>query len=458
MSAGKPEIKRVNIIFFSLASLGAVLLWPHQENSFALIAGSLVISAACFLVLFLFLANFNQDVLKVPAKALFILFLILTFIMLVRLALRYPDLNLLPAMPFALVPVIICTFYDPRLASFILLVTVFLASFFVADPFEFAFINYISGLMAVFTMTSSHRKRRYLSTAVVVALTYSVMFTCMTLMADGNLAEISSSDYLLFAGNGLLVLFSYPIIYIFEKRFKFLSDATLLELSDTNQPLLRKMADEAPGSFQHALQVANLAEEAARVAGANPLLARAGALYHDIGKIAGPNYYAENQKNGESPHDKLDPLASARIIIDHVRAGMVLARNFRLPSQLIDFIETHHGTSVAYYFFKKYTDKHSWDVSKEREFAYPGPKPFSRETAIVMMADAIEASSRSLENWTDENISELVERIILLQEQDGQYSEVPFTYKDISEIKAAFKKRLSTMYHVRISYPERLSS
>jgi cyclic-di-AMP phosphodiesterase PgpH len=458
MLAGKAEIKKSNLVFFILASIGAVILWPHPESSIVLIAGSLVISAACFLVIFLFLANFNPDVLKIPAKTLFILLLILSFLMLVRLALSYPDRNLLPAIPFALVPVIICTFYDPRLATFILLFTVILASFFMADPFEFAFINYISGLMAVFTMASSNRKRRYMSTAFVVAVSYSVLFTSMTLMTDGNLAEISGSEYLLFAGNGLLVLFSYPIIYIFEKRFKFLSDATLLELSDTNQPLLRKLADEAPGSFQHSLQVANLAEEAARVAGANPLLARAGALYHDIGKIAGPGYYAENQKNGESPHEDLDPLASARIIIDHVRAGMVLARNFRLPSQLIDFIETHHGTSVAYYFFKKYTDKHSWDISKEREFAYPGPKPFSRETAIVMMADAIEASSRSLEHWTDENISELVERIILLQEQDGQYSEVPFTYKDISDIKATFKKRLSTMYHVRISYPERLSS
>jgi cyclic-di-AMP phosphodiesterase PgpH len=458
MLAGKAEIKTVNLVFFILASFGAVLLWPHTDSSIAFIAGSLVIAVACFMVILLFLAHFNQDVLKASAKTLFILFLILSFLLLVRLALRYPDRNLLPAIPFALVPVIICTFYDPRLASFILLITIILASFFVADPFEFAFINYISGLMAVFTMASSHRKRRYLTTAFVVAVTYSVMYTCITLMADGNLAEITGSEYLLFAGNGLLVMFSYPIIYIFEKRFKFLSDATLLELSDTNQPLLRKLAEEAPGSFQHSLQVANLAEEAARVAGANPLLARAGALYHDIGKIAGPNYYAENQKNGGSPHDNLDPMASARIIIDHVRAGMVLARNFRLPSQLIDFIETHHGTSVAYYFFKKYTDKHSRDSSKEREFAYPGPKPFSRETAIVMMADAIEASSRSLEQWTEENISELVERIILLQEQDGQYSEVPFTYKDISDIKAAFKKRLSTMFHVRISYPERLSS
>jgi putative nucleotidyltransferase with HDIG domain len=242
---------------------------------------------------------------------------------------------------------------------------------------------------------------------------------------------------------------------LFEQKFLFLSDTTLLELSDINQPLLRKFAVEAPGSFQHSLQVANLAEEAARVTGASLLLVRAGSLYHDIGKIANPDYYIENQIDGLSPHDNLDPRESAKVIINHVRNGVTLAKNFKIPIQIIDFIRTHHGTTVAYYFYRKYTEQIPWDTTREAEFKYPGPKPFSKETAIVMMADAVEASSRSLESYTETNISELVEKIIYLQEQDEQFSDVPLTFKDISDIKAAFKKRLSTIYHVRIAYPER---
>ena len=252
-----------------------------------------------------------------------------------------------------------------------------------------------------------------------------------------------------------MVLISYPVIYIFEKGFLFLSDTTLLELADTNQPLLRKLAVEAPGSFQHSLQVANLAEEAARLTGANLLLVRTGALYHDIGKIANPNYYIENQTDGLSPHDDLNPEDSAKVIINHVKNGVILAKNFKLPVQIIDFIRSHHGTSVAYYFFKKYTDLHPWDTSREKEFTYPGPRPFSKETAIVMMADAVEASSRSLPKYSEEAVSELVERIVYLQEQDGQFSDIPLTFKDISDIKDAFKKRLSNIYHIRVAYPER---
>lgn len=455
MSAERAEIKTGNLVVFFLAACITAVLWPNSRGSIALFAGNLSISIVCYTVLFLYLSHFSQEVMKFPAKIFFILFLVVSFLGITGFALRYPEKELLLFVPFALVPVIICTFYDARLASFILLITIVLASFFVADSFDFALMNYLSGMMAVFTMTSSNRRIRYLLTALAVAVSYSVLHAGLTLMSEGNLSSIELSAFPAFAGNGFLVLLSYPLIYIFEKRFKFLSDATLLELSDTNQPLLRKLADEAPGSYQHSLQVANLAEEAARKAGANPLLARAGALYHDIGKINGPSYYAENLTNDSSPHDNMDPETSARIIIDHVRAGVVLAKNFRLPPQIIDFIQTHHGTSVAYFFFKKYIEKHPWDMAKQKDFAYPGPKPFSKETAIVMMADSIEAASRSLDQPTDESISELVERIVVLQEQDGQYSEVPFTYKDISDIKEAFRKRLVTMYHGRIPYPVR---
>jgi len=289
----------------------------------------------------------------------------------------------------------------------------------------------------------------------MVVISYSVLYLGLHLVHDVSFINIRLSDFYLFAGNGLLVLLSYPVIFVFEKKFLFLSDTTLLELADINQPLLRKLAVEAPGSFQHSLQVANLAEEAARITGANLLLVRTGALYHDIGKIANPKYFIENQTDGISLHDKLNPEESVKIIINHVKNGVILAKNFKLPVQIIDFIRTHHGTTTAYYFFKKYSDMHPGDTSKEKVFSYPGPKPFSKETAVIMMADAVEASSRSIVSYTEESISELVERIVYLQEQDGQFSDIPLTFKDISDIKDAFKKRLSDIYHVRVAYPER---
>lgn len=258
-----------------------------------------------------------------------------------------------------------------------------------------------------------------------------------------------------FAGNGVFLLLSYPLIFVFEKTFRFLSDATLLELADTNQPLLRKLAEEAPGSFQHSLQVANLAGEAARKIGANSLLARTGALYHDIGKTSSPEYFVENQDHGFNPHDQLDPLQSASIIISHVKNGADLARKFNLPSPIIDFILTHHGTGVAYFFYKKFLDRNPQKTNLENEFTYPGPKPSTRETAIVMMADAVEAASRTLSAYSEENISELVERIIYIQEQDRQYADTPLTFRDITDIKSVFVKRLSNIYHARISYPGR---
>jgi len=243
---------------------------------------------------------------------------------------------------------------------------------------------------------------------------------------------------------------------LFEQKFLLISDTTLLLLADPNQPLLRKLADEAPGSYQHSLQVANLAEEAARAINANLHLVRTGSLYHDIGKIANPNHFIENQVDEISPHEKLNPKDSAKIILNHVRYGVTLAKNYKIPVQVIDFIRTHHGTTIAYFFYKKYIDQYPEEKGVEKVFAYPGPKPFSKETAVVMMADAVEASSRCLDKYTEEGISELVERIVYLQEQDGQFSDVPLTYKDISDIKSVFKKRLSNIFHARIAYPERI--
>jgi cyclic-di-AMP phosphodiesterase PgpH len=446
----------INIIFFLLSIIIVTVIWPHEpKDNWLKYVGSFIIVSSSYLILYLFLSHFRAEVLTVTRKTLFIIITIISFIVLTRLATKYPDLNLILIIPFAIIPVIIRTFYDARLALFILLITIMLAGFIVPDPFAFIFMNFISGMVAIFTLTNIYRQAKFFFTALIVIVCYSSLYIGIHLIQDGNFENVFLRDFVLFAVNGVLVLISYPLIYIFEKKFLFLSDTTLLELADTNQPLLRKLAEEAPGSFQHSLQVANLAEEAARVTSANLLLVRTGSLYHDIGKIANPDYYIENLTDGKSPHESLNPLDSAKVIINHVKNGVVLAKNFKLPIQIIDFIRTHHGTSVAYYFYKQYTDQKPWDTGREKDFTYPGPKPFSKETAIVMMADAVEASSRSLGKYSEENISELVERIIYLQENDDQFSEVPLTFRDISDIKNAFKKRLSTIYHVRIAYPER---
>lgn len=445
----------LNIIYFILSTLIVTfILAGNMLAGAGRIGGYLILVSSCYFVLWFFLAHFRAEVLNVTRKTLFIILIILSFVTLTRVVISSEYPGFLYLIPFAIIPVVIRTFYDSRLALFILLITLMLCGFMVPDPFMFSMINFITGMAAVFTLTNIYRKAKFVFTAIIVFISYAVIYLGWSLMNDGSFINIEGFNFILFAVNGILTLISYPVVFLFEKKFLFLSDTTLLELSDTNQPLLRKLAEEAPGSFQHSLQVANLAEEAARTIGANLLLVRTGSLYHDIGKIANPEYFIENQSDGMSPHDNIMPSESARLIINHVRNGVVLAKNFKLPVQIIDFIRTHHGTTVAYFFYRKFTELNTGE-GMEKDFTYPGPKPFSKETAVVMMADAVEASSRSMTNFSEEAINDLVERIVYLQEQDNQFSEVPLTFRDISEIKSSFKKRLSNIYHSRIAYPER---
>lgn len=425
-----------------------------QYDRWFVLFGRLMIVASCYLVLYLFMYNFRFEVLNSTIKTFFIILVILLFFIITRLVTYMPN-DAVFLIPFAIIPIVIRTFYDSRLALFIHLVAIMLAGFIVPNSFEFVFMNFIAGVVAIFSLTTLYRRSKLFFTALMVFLAYSVVYFGIGILQEGSIANMNWKNYMWFAGNGMLLMLSYPLIFIFEKTFRFLSDATLFELSDTNQPLLRRLAEEAPGSFQHSLQVANLAGEAARKIGANHLLVRTGALYHDIGKINSAEYFIENQVEGFSPHDMLDPLTSSKYIINHVAKGVEMAKKYKLPSPIIDFIQTHHGTTVAYFFYKKYLDLNPRSSNMEKEFAYSGPKPFSKETAIVMMADAVEASSRTLASYSDENINELVERIIYLQEQDGQFSGTPLTYKDISDIKAVFFKRLTNIYHARIAYPAR---
>jgi putative nucleotidyltransferase with HDIG domain len=425
-----------------------------ENDKWLILLGRLILVAASYLALYLFMYHFRFDVLSSTQKTSFIIVVILLFFIITRLVMNIHG-NVVFLIPFALIPIIVRTFYDSRLALFVYLTAIMLAGFIVPNPFEFIFLSFIAGVIVIISLTNVYRRAKLFTAVLMVFLAYSVVYFGIGLMQEGSLTNMNWKNYIWFAVNGVFLLLSYPLIFVFEKTFGFLSDSTLFELSDTNQPLLRTLSEKAPGSFQHSLQVGNLAEEAAREIGANILLARTGALYHDIGKTADAEYFIENQSAGFNPHDQLDPVQSAEIIVDHVKKGVDLAAKFNLPAQIIDFIQTHHGTTVAYFFYKKFLDRNPDRTDMERNFSYPGPKPFSKETAIVMMADAVEASSRSIANYSEENISELVERILYIQEQDGQFSETPLTFRDITDIKNVFIKRLSNIYHARISYPTR---
>lgn len=421
-------------------------------NSWLFILGQVLIVSACFLILFLFLYHFRMEVLDSFQKTLFILILLIVFVALTRIVIMLPEISVY-LIPFAIIPIIIRTFYDPRLALFILLVTMMITGFIVPNSFEFIFLNFLGGVVVIFTLTNTYRRGKLFFSASMVFLTLSLVYFGIGIIQEGDVSKIDWLNYAWFAGNSVLILLSYPLIYIFEKTFGFLSDATLFELSDTNQPLLRQLAEEAPGSFQHSMQVANLAEEGARVVGANPLLIRAGALYHDIGKVSGSEYFTENQSEQFNPHDNLEPERSAEIIIGHIRKGLDLARKYGLPQQIIDFIRTHQGTTKAYYFYRQYKDKYPDRDIDLSEFTYPGPKPFTKEQAILMMADAVEASSRSLKEYSEDTIRTLVDNIIDNQMKEGQFTLAPITFRDISRIKETFVSRLNTIYHARISYP-----
>ena len=310
----------LNLIYFILSTIIVVVIWPYKSGSgFLTTLGVIILVTSCYVVLYLFLSHFRSEVLFVTRKTLFIILIILSFVLLTRFVTSYAVPKVLFLIPFVVIPVVIRTFYDARLALFILLITIMLSGFMVPDPFNFIFMSFISGMVAIYTLSNIYRRAKLFLTGLMVIISYSTLYLGLSLLHDGSFKNVKLIDFSLFAVNGILVLSGYPVIFIFEKKFLFLSDNTLLELADTNQPLLRKLAEEAPGSFQHSLQVANLAEEAARITGANLLLVRTGALYHDIGKIANPTFYIENQSDGISPHDDLDPAESARVIINHVK-------------------------------------------------------------------------------------------------------------------------------------------
>ena len=414
--------------------------------------GKLILVLTSLLMIFLFLLNFRKEVLYNFRRTAFILIAVLLMVLAASITLKY-DIISLYVIPFAIVPIILRTFFDTRIALFVHIVTIILVGFFAPNSYLFVFLNIFAGMVAIFSLTNLYRRSKLVVTALLVFITYSVIYFGTAIVQEGNLVNTDWKYIAWFGYNGILVLLSFPLIYIFEKAFGFLSDTTLMELTDTNQPLLRKLAEIAPGTFQHSLQVANLAEDAVHKIGGNPLLVRAGAMYHDIGKMEEPFYFIENQTNGDNPHDNLEFEQSAKIIIGHVAKGVEIARKYALPEPLVDFIRTHHGTSTVQYFYKSFLKKYPEGVADVTKFSYPGPKPFTRELAIVMMADSVEAASRSLKQINDQTLDKLVESIIHAQMMEEQFNDASITFRDITTIKEVFRKRLRTIYHARIAYP-----
>lgn len=417
-----------------------------------ILLGQFILIGLSIVVFILFMLSFRRDIFTDNQKMLMLLLVILLMVSAAAVTIKTrPDL--LQLLPFCLVPIIVRVFYDTRIAFFVHVITLILTGFMVPSGFEFLFQQLTAGVIAIISVAEFRRRSQFFLTALAVFATYSLVYIGMLLIQDGSIQNINYNLFLLYGGSAALTLFSYPLIFLFEKLFGQVTDVTLMELSDTNSPLLRQLSLHAPGTFQHSMQVANIAESAIYEIGGNTLLVRTGALYHDIGKMDMPMYFIENQLSEMNPHDELSYEESARIIVSHVVKGIEKAKKHKMPEILIDFIRTHHGTRMAEYFYNRQKIDFPEKDLKDADFRYPGPPPFSKETSVLMMADSVEAASRSMKKHTAESISNLVETIIDKQIEMKQFVNSDLTLKDITRIKKILKKKLMSIYHVRIEYP-----
>ena len=439
--------------FQILSSYKAVFesqIWSKSNFYWLLLGYSLLISLV-FLMLFLFLKNYRLEIYNNTTKVTFILFNIIVMIFLTTLVVKY-DAKLVYITPLCILPLVLKTFFDARLGLFVHVLTILLLGFIVPNSFEFLFLQTIAGMVTILTVSELYKRANLFISVGQITFIYILGYFAFFIIQEGNIELIQWDYFGYFVLCGLLTLFSFPLIYIYEKMFGLVSDVSLLELSDTNSKLLKELSNKAPGTFHHSLNVANLAEAAANEIGANAMLTRVGALYHDIGKMVNPTYFTENQMSSINSHDELDPKESAEIIIEHVINGIEIAKKNNLPDRIIDFIRTHHGTSLVYYFYSKENEK--LGIALKEEFSYPGPTPFSKETAILMMADSVEAASKSLKEPTSSMLDNFVEKIIDGQLNQGQFLNANITLKEIQRIKKVLKKKLNNMYHLRIEYPE----
>lgn len=415
-------------------------------------AGYSVLVALVLLMLVLFLKQYRPAIFENNVKISLIVFNMLLMLGLMTFTVKYYPAYVF-VVPLTILPLILKAFFDARTALFVHILTVLLLGFVVTNSFEFIFLQMIAGIVSILTVSELTKRSNLFTSVGNIVLVYTIGYLAFHLVYEGDFSVINYGVLIQFIFNGLLAIaLSHQLILLYEKLFGLVSDVSLLEYTNTNSKLLKRLADKAPGTFNHSIQVANLSEAAANAVNANSLLVRAGALYHDIGKMLNPFYFTENQTSGVNYHDNLPPEESARIIIKHVLDGVELARKNNLPDRIIDFIRTHHGTGLVQFFYKKALEQNP--VVDESKFRYPGPNPFNKETAILMMADSVEAASKSLREPTAEKIDKFVDKIIDHQLHTGLLDNANITLKEISMIKKLFKKKLKNIYHLRVEYPD----
>ena len=422
-----------------------------EANYVWILAAYTVLVALALLMLLLFLRKYRPEIFSNNTKVTFIFFNISLMVLLTTLVINFNS-GYIYVVPLCILPLILKAFFDARLGLFTHVITVLLLGFVVTNNYEYMFLQIIAGIVTILTVSELYKRANLFISVGQITLIYIIAYFAFYVIHEGNIDGLKWENFLLFVLCGLATLFVQPLIYAYEKLFGLVSDVSLLELSDTNTPLLKELSDKAPGTFHHSLNVANLSEACANEIGANAMLIRVGALYHDIGKMANPTYFTENQSTGTNPHDELSPKESAKIIIDHVINGIEIAKKNKLPDRVVEFIRTHHGTSTVRYFYNKQMELNSeFDSSV---FKYNGPKPFSKETAILMMCDSVEAASKSLKDPTSTKINSFVDAIIGIQMDANQFLNANITFKEIESIKKVLKHKLANMYHLRIEYPE----
>ncbi|WP_024769216.1 HD family phosphohydrolase [Aquimarina macrocephali] len=422
-----------------------------DKNFYWIVLGYCLLVSLALMMLLLFIKKYRSDIYENNTQVTFIFFNVLFLVLITTLVVKYRS-DYIYVVPLCILPLVLKAFFDSRLGLFTHVITVLILGFVVPNSYEYTFLQIIAGIVTILTISESFKRANLFISVGQITLIYILAYIAFHIIHEGSISNIDWITVGLFVISGFATLIVHPLIYAYEKIFGLISDVSLLELSDTNSVLLKELSNKAPGTFHHSLNVANIAEAAANEIGANAMLVRVGALYHDIGKMANPTYFTENQSASGNAHDVLSPKESAKIIIDHVIRGIEIAKKNNLPDRVIDFIRTHHGTSTVYYFYSK--EKETNENVNIEDFRYPGPRPFSKETAILMMSDSVEAASKSLKNPTSSLIDSFVEKIVSKQMEDNQFLNANITFKEIQQIKKVFKRKLTNIYHLRIEYPE----
>lgn len=421
------------------------------SNYYLVVGSYTLLVAMTLLMLLLFLRKYRPIVFSNNTKVTFIFFNISLMVLLTTIVMKYNS-EFVYVVPLCMLPLILKAFFDSRLGLFTHVLTVLLLGLIVPNSYEYMFLQITAGIVTILTVSELYKRANLFISVGQITFVYILAYFAFFVIQEGSISTLQFENFGLFILCGLATLFVQPMIYIYERLFGLVSDVSLLELSDTNSKLLKELSNKAPGTFHHSLNVANLAEYCANEVGANAMLVRVGALYHDIGKMKNPTYFTENQVTGINPHDELSPKESTEIILNHVIDGIEIAKKNNLPDRVIDFIRTHHGTSLVYYFYRK--EKELEQSISETDFRYSGPRPFSKETAILMICDSVEAASKSLREPTSMVIDSFVEQIINKQMDDGQFLNADITFKEIESIKKILKNKLANIFHIRVEYPE----